>query len=116
MVSVAGQVDLSNTHHLHYALSTALHEDLPLIADLSAVDFLNSHGLRTLMMMQRNADLRGARLIIVPSDAIAALIRLAAADTLSVFPSLATALTAATTTTPVTSTPVTPQPAVETEN
>lgn len=92
VVTAVGQVDLTNTHRLHYDLSSALHPDRPLIADLSAVTFLDSRGLRTLLIMQRNADLQGARLIIVPSAEIAALLTLAAADTLTVRPSLATAM------------------------
>ena len=94
IVTAVGQVDLANTHQLHYALSTALDDRLPLIADLSGVTFLDSRGLRTLMMMQRNADLRGARLLVVPSAEIAALITLGAADVLTVCPSLETALVA----------------------
>lgn len=93
-MTAVGQVDLANTHQLHYALSTALDDRLPLIADLSGVTFLDSRGLRTLMMMQRNADLRGARLLVVPSAEIAALITLGAADVLTVCPSLETALVA----------------------
>ena len=96
IVTAAGPVDLSNTHRLHYALTSALHPDRALIADLSAVTFMDSRGLLTLMLMQRNADLQHARLIIVPSEQIAALIRLAAGDLLNVSPSLATALIDAT--------------------
>jgi len=76
-------------------LSSALSESAPLIADLSAVTFLDSRGLRTLLLMQRNADLRRARLIIVPSVEIAALIKLGTAEVLTVRPSLATAMLAA---------------------
>jgi anti-anti-sigma factor len=100
VVTAAGQVDLSNTHQLHYALTSALHPDRPLIADLTAVTFLDSRGLRTLMLMQRNAELQGARLVIVPSEEIAALIRLGAAGALTVSPSLATALRTAHAATP----------------
>ena len=74
---------------------SALHHGTPLIAGLSAVTFLDSQGLRTLLVMQRNADLQGARLIIVPSTEIAALITLAAADALTLRPSVATVLLAA---------------------
>ena len=110
IVTAAGQVDLSNTHQLHYALSTALRHDRPLIADLTAVTFLDSQGLRTLLTMQRNAELQDARLIIVPSPEIAALIRLGAADALTVSPSLSTALSTATTNdTPAPDAPTTPQ-------
>lgn len=42
--------------------------------------------------MQRNATLQGARFIVVPSPAIAALIALSAAGTLEVHPNLASAL------------------------
>ena len=63
IVTAEGQVDLTNAHSLHAALSLALHPARPLIADLSGIEFLDSRGLRALMANQRNATLRGARLL-----------------------------------------------------
>ena len=94
VVTADGEIDLRNTHRLHAALSLAVHPDVPLIADLSQVTFLDSRGLLTLMSMQRNATLQGARFIVVPSPAIAALLALSAAGSLTVYPSLASALSA----------------------
>lgn len=74
VVAAAGQVDATNTHRLHAALSLALHLDRPLVADLSQVTSLDSHGLSTLHLNQRNAVLQGARLLVVSSPAIAALL------------------------------------------
>lgn len=66
-----------------------------MIADLSAATFLDASGLRALVMNQRNAALQGARLLIVPSASIAALIAVAAGGALNVYPSFVAALAAA---------------------
>lgn len=95
VVTANGQVDLNNAHTLHAALSLALHPARPVIADLSGIEFLDSRGLRALMANQRNAALRGARLLVVPSPSVAALLSLKPADGLATFPSLAEALAAA---------------------
>jgi anti-anti-sigma factor len=96
VVAAAGELDLTNNHRLHAALSLAMQPDQPLIADLSRITYLDSHGLSTLQLSQRNAALQGARLLIVPSPAIAAILALSAVDTaLSVCPGLSQALAAA---------------------
>jgi len=95
IVRAQGQVDLTNAHRLHAALSLALHPARPLIADLSGIEFLDSRGLRALIANQRNAVLRGARLLVVPSPSIAALLRLKPEAGLNTYPNLAGALAAA---------------------
>jgi anti-anti-sigma regulatory factor len=100
VVAAAGQVDPTNTHRLHAALSLALQPDQALIADPSQVTFLDPHALRTLQLNQRNADLLDAPLLIMPSPAIAAILAPSTADgALSVCPALSQALAAARSTT-----------------
>lgn len=65
------------------------------VRPLNCTDDLSAPTARTPMTIQRNAVLQDARLIIVPSTEIAALLALAAADTLTVRPSLETAMHAA---------------------
>jgi len=95
IVTADGQVDLTNAHNLHAALSLALHPARPLIADLTGIEFVDSRGLRALMANQRNAALKGARLLVVPSPSVAELLLLRPADGLETYPSLDEALAAA---------------------
>lgn len=66
IVHVAGEVDLANADELEAALAAGLGSDSPaLVIDLTQVPFMDSSGLRILLMAARD---RGARVGVVLGD------------------------------------------------
>ena len=95
IVTVGGAVDAANAHHLHAALARALYPDSWLIADLTQLTALGEAGVRALLLNQRNADLQGAHLLIVPSPVVATALARSGDQGLTACPDLADALIAA---------------------
>lgn len=67
MLLVSGEVDLSTAPRLDAAVSRAADPGMPLILDLTGVEFLDSAGARVLAEAHQDLDGRGGRLLIVPS-------------------------------------------------
>ena len=70
MLLVSGEVDLSTAPRLDAAISRAAEPGMPLILDLTGVEFLDSAGARVLAEGHQDLDRRGGRLLIVPSGAV----------------------------------------------
>jgi len=70
LVDTAGEIDLATHRQLETALSGALEPPAPgvLIADLSAVSFLDSAGVNALVNVQRRAETTGTELRIVSAN------------------------------------------------
>lgn len=67
---VSGEVDLSTAPRLGDAIARAAHPGVPVIADLTGVEFLDSAGARVLAEADQELDAHGGRLLIVPSRAV----------------------------------------------
>lgn len=67
---VSGEVDLSTAPQLGAAIARAVHPGVPVIADLTGVEFLDSAGARVLAEADHELDAHGGRLLIVPSGAV----------------------------------------------
>jgi anti-sigma B factor antagonist len=68
---ITGDLDLSNLQTVHAALVDAMPNDAhALVADLSAVNFLDSSGVETLFRLQRSLAVRQQRFAVaIPADA-----------------------------------------------
>lgn len=68
---IAGDLDLSNLHSVHTALLDTLpNEAFGLVADLSAVHFLDSSGVETLFRLQTSLGVRQQRFAVaIPPQA-----------------------------------------------
>ncbi len=68
-VRLGGEVDLSSAHHVQDALSSALDQRCTrLIVDLADVEFMDSSGLRVLVVTRNALDERGADMVIVGAN------------------------------------------------
>jgi stage II sporulation protein AA (anti-sigma F factor antagonist) len=87
VVDVAGQVDMSTCAELAAALDLGRESGVPLIADLSDVEFFDASGLRALLAANDGGRKYGAPLRVVPSRAVDLVIEVAGArHTLAIFP------------------------------
>lgn len=96
VLTVSGEVDLLTVSDLAAALTPAVHAG-PVVLDLSAVTFLDSSGINTILRASQCAESAGHRLLVVAdattgTDIVGRTLRLAGADTLL---ALAPTLTAA---------------------
>ena len=80
VVQVAGEVDMRTAPQLDTALRKARAPGIALVLDLTRVGFLDTYGLRSLLLANADAGLWGAPLRIVASRAVQQTIRLAGAD------------------------------------
>lgn len=93
---VSGEVDLAAAPGLREAIDQALAPATPLILDLAAVEFIDSAGSRALALADQSALALGARLLLVPSETVSHVLRIAGLDALfDVYPETADALAAA---------------------
>jgi anti-anti-sigma factor len=96
VLMVAGEIDLSNTHRVEIALLELVRAAEPLVIDLSAVEFMDSMGIRTVVLAHQRANASGSRLVLVPSPVVAMVFSMAGLDTvLTLGPTLTEALTLA---------------------
>jgi anti-anti-sigma factor len=69
VVSALGELDSSNSHALEQELRLAIASDSPkLFLDLGGVRFIDSAGLRVLLMMARQSLRNGGRLRMLPGS------------------------------------------------
>ena len=80
IVQVAGELDMRTAPQLDAALEQGRLPGTPLVLDLARVGFIDSYGLRSLLLANADAGLWGAPLRIVASPAVERTIRLAEAD------------------------------------
>lgn len=93
VLSVRGEVDISNAMTLRVAIYQIQRPGNPLIADLSGVTFMDSSGLCALLKASKTAAARGVCLLVVPSAKVARLFGLTrVGSSLSVQPTLSQAL------------------------
>lgn len=71
LIAVEGEVDLATGPELGQAVEERLAAGRPVLLDLSAVEFLDSFGIRTLLSCARTAAELGMRLTVIPSEAVA---------------------------------------------
>jgi anti-sigma B factor antagonist len=95
MVTLAGEIDATNSEELHRVLESAL-EDQPrlMLVELSRLSFMDSTGLRMLLRTTRRLDRQGGVLALVaPQGSVARVLQLTRADQLiPVYDSLADAI------------------------
>lgn len=83
LITVCGEVDLFNEHHLVSAVRSALHRTPcdTVTVDLSGVTFMDCSGLAALLTVKGECEQRSAVLAITnPSSAIRHLVKLAKLD------------------------------------
>jgi anti-anti-sigma factor len=80
IIHVVGDLDMQTAPKLDAALHEARAPGVPLIVDLARVGFLDTYGLRSLLLANAEAVPWGAPLRIVASPAVEQTIRLAGAD------------------------------------
>jgi anti-sigma B factor antagonist len=71
LLAVVGEVDLATSLVLEKAVEEQLEPGAALILDMTAVTFLDSFGIRILLGRAKAAAALGARLTVIPSDAVA---------------------------------------------
>jgi anti-sigma B factor antagonist len=80
VLNISGEIDLSNSGSVYTALSKALARGLPVILDMSGVEFLDSRGLASIVQAwQEAAVTEPPTLLTVPSPAVARVVELAGA-------------------------------------
>lgn len=62
LLALAGEVDISNLHHVRWHLAAAVEAHPRLVVDLSALAFIDSNGLGLLREFRRQARARGGEL------------------------------------------------------
>jgi anti-sigma B factor antagonist len=77
VVAVRGEVDLANAGVLEQRLVEAARRGLPVVVDLTEVDFMDSSGFRTL---HRGADAATVILVVPPEGALRRVVGLAGLD------------------------------------
>lgn len=77
ILSVSGEIDLSNSARLGRAIEASARADAPLVLDLTGVEFLDSAGTRALAVADDAAARLGAALLLVPSEFIAHVLEVA---------------------------------------
>ena len=94
VVAVVGDVDMNTVPELEERLVAAARAEVPLVADLTGVTFLDSSGLSALVRCHERGLRDGAAFrIVVATRAVAMPLRLTALDgLLGVYPTLADAL------------------------
>lgn len=80
IVIASGEVDMATAAGLATALSDAVPAAGTLIANLTGIEFMDSSGLHALAKVQREADAKRSRLLIVPSPEVAYMIEIAGAS------------------------------------
>jgi len=80
-LTVTGEIDLGNAEILYKALTEALAQGAPVIADLSGVGFIDSRGLGALVRARHEAvAVAAAPILVIPSDPVARVLELAGAE------------------------------------
>jgi anti-anti-sigma factor len=77
ILSVSGEIDLSNSARLGREIEASVRPDAPLVLDLTDVEFLDSAGTRALAVADGAAAKLGAALLLVPSEFIAHVLEVA---------------------------------------
>jgi anti-sigma B factor antagonist len=65
IIHVIGQIDSKTVSLLREYIETELHDGMPVVLDLSAVPFMSSAGLRTLLTLHRRTQDMGVSLALV---------------------------------------------------
>ena len=96
VLTISGEIDLSNSGSVYTALSKALARGLPVILDMSGVEFLDSCGLAAVVQAWREAAvIEPPTLLTIPSPPVARVFDLACtAGILPLFHNQADALAA----------------------
>ena len=95
MVTLAGEIDATNSEELHLVLESAVRDHPRLmLVELSGLSFMDSTGLRMLLRANRDLDRQGGVLALVaPQGSVARVLQLTRADQLvPVYDSLADAI------------------------
>jgi anti-sigma B factor antagonist len=74
---VSGEIDLSTAPRLGRAIEAAAVAGVPLVLDLTGVDFIDSTGARVLAVAERSMAEQGSDLLIVPSEFVARVFEIA---------------------------------------
>jgi len=104
VLTISGEIDLSNSQVVYGALSKALARGVPVVLDLTGVEFLDSRGLAAILQARHEAAVsEPPTLLTVPSPPAARVFDVAGTGALlPLFPDLAEALASLATLAPAT--------------
>jgi anti-anti-sigma factor len=72
LIRLKGEVDLSNVEQLQQRLAREAHDAPGLVIDLTAIDYIDSQGLRLLNRLSRTLAARGSTLhVVAPPGSVA---------------------------------------------
>ena len=72
IVRLAGEIDLSNVDALEAQIDSAIAQAQDVVIDLTAIDFIDSRGLRLLNRVSSSvADRHGTLLVVAPAGSVA---------------------------------------------
>ena len=96
VVTVHGEIDLSNVHSLEETCTQALSSSLPLIVDLDAVPYIDSTGLNVLMKIRERCQTRRVEFAVAFTSMLLSRIFsvLSLQETLRIFPTVGAAMDA----------------------
>jgi anti-anti-sigma factor len=81
ILTVSGEIDLSNSGILYMSLSKTLARGVPVVLDMTGVGFIDSRGLAALLQARREeTGSRAQVLLTIPSPPVARLFDLAGTD------------------------------------
>jgi anti-anti-sigma factor len=77
---IAGEVDISNHEQLVEALAGPAEEEGDLVLDLSGLEFMDSQGVRALLVLSRRLEGRGRLRLICPGGVVSRLLEVVRAE------------------------------------
>ncbi|HXF56602.1 MAG TPA: STAS domain-containing protein [Actinomycetota bacterium] len=77
---VAGEVDISNHERLVEALAGPVEEGGDLVLDLSGLEFMDSQGIRALLILSQRLEGRGRLKLVSPGSVVSRLLEVVRAD------------------------------------
>jgi anti-anti-sigma factor len=82
-IKLAGRMDVQGAHEIDLKFSSFAANQTAVIVDMSAVEFLSSIGIRTLMLNAKAVSQRGGKMVLLnPAQTITGALEMAGIDTL----------------------------------
>lgn len=82
-IILSGRMDVQGTHEIDLKFTSFAANQTAVIVDMTAVDFLSSIGIRTLMLNAKAVSQRGGKMVLLnPTQPINSVLEMAGIDTL----------------------------------
>lgn len=82
-INLAGRMDVQGSNEIDLKFSSFVANQMAVIVDMSAVEFLSSIGIRTLMLNAKAVSQRGGKMVLLnPAQTITSVLEMAGIDTL----------------------------------